>query len=331
MLEKFWNFVKYNNAAIIIIVLIFVVGTGAFASETGREIIGYKTDRIEGADNTLLLQADLENLKMDFSISDVSSDDNLYYVKYTFIDLVKTADAWEYQMKERELKLSKSRVEGDLGEEIAKELDEMRTARLKELADEKIKAQENGETKRTRVVEYSGLIGKVLDAAGAVIPDYEPVVKKEIPSPVPRIALRMVGGAAVEDDIATGTADNITEIYRKYLDERDPDRDNVFGEMDNCPAVANPDQADLDSNGIGDACETESSQADGQAGADANPAEAVEPQAGDPGNASGAATGDGSAETASSSVQADTASPVNGENEDAESVSSQNVEVVELN
>lgn len=35
----------------------------------------------------------------------------------------------------------------------------------------------------------------------------------------------------------------------------DPDGDGVIANLDNCPLVANPDQADSDRNGIGDACE----------------------------------------------------------------------------
>ncbi|MBN2567189.1 hypothetical protein JXB02_03850 [Candidatus Woesearchaeota archaeon] len=37
----------------------------------------------------------------------------------------------------------------------------------------------------------------------------------------------------------------------------DADGDNVTNEADNCPAIFNPDQADADGDGIGDACETD--------------------------------------------------------------------------
>lgn len=41
----------------------------------------------------------------------------------------------------------------------------------------------------------------------------------------------------------------------ELLVRRDGDGDGVFDNDDNCPDLANPDQADLDENGIGDACE----------------------------------------------------------------------------
>ena len=41
----------------------------------------------------------------------------------------------------------------------------------------------------------------------------------------------------------------------------DSDGDGIADVQDNCPQVANPDQADADHNGIGDACETASANA----------------------------------------------------------------------
>lgn len=39
------------------------------------------------------------------------------------------------------------------------------------------------------------------------------------------------------------------------MEEQDPDGDGILGQADNCPDVANPDQADRDGDGIGDICD----------------------------------------------------------------------------
>ena len=38
-------------------------------------------------------------------------------------------------------------------------------------------------------------------------------------------------------------------------DESDGDGDGVFDDVDNCPFISNPDQADFEGDGIGDACD----------------------------------------------------------------------------
>ena len=37
--------------------------------------------------------------------------------------------------------------------------------------------------------------------------------------------------------------------------QKDPDNDGVFAANDNCPTVANPDQADNDQDGVGNVCD----------------------------------------------------------------------------
>jgi len=45
------------------------------------------------------------------------------------------------------------------------------------------------------------------------------------------------------------------DVGSQLTAKNDVDRDFVGDPCDNCPAAANPDQADADHDGIGDACE----------------------------------------------------------------------------
>jgi len=251
MFKKAIKFIKYNNAMVLILAVIFIIGSGVFAqTETGQALIGEKQTNIEGTDNTLLLEADLNAFNMDFKIEKIEQDDKYYYVIYTYLDLVNTGDAWEYQMIEKSRKVSK-KADIDLGQYLAEELSEEYEARIKELKEKQAKAGETGEELRLEVTEYSGLIGQTLEAAGKVFSNYEPIKKRALPSPsIPPTVL-----LSPDAETQTAPVDNLTDIYLDYVLEYDPDEDNVFGVLDNCPNDPNPDQLDSDGDGIGDVCD----------------------------------------------------------------------------
>ena len=121
MLKKISHFLKYNNATLLILVIIFIIGSGAWAqTDTGQEFIGEKQVHIENIDNSLLLELDLNNFDMDFKIENIESDPSAssgrayYYITYTYLDLVKGENAWEYLLSEKIRKVSKS-LKKDLG------------------------------------------------------------------------------------------------------------------------------------------------------------------------------------------------------------------------
>ena len=261
MSKKIIDFLKYNNATILILAFIVLFGGSVFAaSETGQEMIGEKEIKTLGVDNTLLLEADLDNLDMDYKIERITEDDLYYYVTYTYLDIALVNSAWQYQIQENIRKISK-KAKKDMGLYMAEELKEQYESRLKDLKEAKERALRagGGET-RTEVISYGGLIGKTLDLAGTVFPGYEPVKTRTIPSPaIPPSVLAAREKSGSED----GAADSLTEVYEDYIARMDPDRDDIFGVMDNCPEAANPGQEDGDGDGTGDLCD-----ADGESGSE---------------------------------------------------------------
>ena len=252
-MNKFLNFLKYNNATVLILLAIILLGGSAFAAtETGQQVIGQQTSRIEGVDNTVLLAAAPDAMNFDFKIEKIEQDVEYYYVTYTLLNLVKDNNAWQYELQEKTRKVTK-KIKQDLGAYLAEEFKQEHDAIVKDLKEEQAKAQAVGEQKREQVTEYTGLIGKTLDLASQVFPNYEPVKKTEVETPeVPAEVLALIGGATTTVPVST---DNLTAVYNTYIAANDPDHDNVFGAADNCPLIYNPDQKDSDGNGVGDACD----------------------------------------------------------------------------
>lgn len=150
------------------------------------------------------------------------------------------------------------KLKQDLGEYISEELQESFEDRVRELAKEKDEASVLGETTRTEVIEYTGLIGQTLSVVDKVFPGYESVKKREVPSPsLPPTILLKKKVAILENNEETASADSLTDVYDDYIKRMDPDKDNIFGTIDNCPNIANPDQVDSDNDGVGDVCDSE--------------------------------------------------------------------------
>jgi hypothetical protein len=250
MLKRAMHFIKYNNATVLILAIIFIIGGSVFASEPGREAIGQVETRIEGVDSTALLATDLDNFDMDFTIESIEEDDQYYYVRYTFLDLENLDNLWQFQLKEKVRKVSKKSGK-DLGVYLAEEFKEEYRARIKYLKEEQGKIGESGSEARLEVTAYTGLIGKTLDLASKVFPGYEPVKKKELPTPDFSMITEIIETAPT----APSAVENLEDVYNTYMAEHDPDGDNYFDEYDNCPLVYNPDQKDIDGDGIGNACD----------------------------------------------------------------------------
>ena len=211
MLAKIIHFIKYNNATVIILAIILILGGGALAA--GPEAIGQKQTSVQGIDNTLLLAADLDNFNMDFKIEKIEQDEQYYYVIYSYLDLVVLTNAWQYQLNSQTRKISK-KLKQDLGQYLANFLVKHQEARTRQLKQEKHLAELSGAQTRTEVTEYSGLIGKTLNLASKAFPDYEPVKTRQLPAPenfnLPTSSTSLSEGGQAQ-------ADNLTQAYNNYL------------------------------------------------------------------------------------------------------------------
>lgn len=208
MLKKIIYFLKYNNATVIILAVILILGGGALAA--GPDAIGSQTTSVQNIDNTLLLAANLDNFAMDFKIESISQDDAYYYVTYSYLDLDVIDSAWQYELREKQQKISKKQKE-DLGVYLEKFLAKQQEARVRELTKEKKLAQSAGPETRVEVTEYTGLIGQTLDLAAKVFPGYEPVKKRQLPSP------EFTQAETSNPSASLGHADNLTQIYNNYI------------------------------------------------------------------------------------------------------------------
>jgi len=211
MLAQIFHFIKYNNATVIILAIILILGGGALAA--GPEAIGQKQTSVQGIDNTLLLAADLDNFNMDFKIEKIEQDEQYYYVIYSYLDLVVLTNAWQYQLNSKMQKISR-KLKQDLGQYLANFLVKHQEARTRQLKQEKHLAELSGAQTRTEVTEYSGLIGKTLNLASKAFPDYEPVKTRQLPAPenfnLPTSSTSLSEGGQAQ-------ADNLTQVYNNYL------------------------------------------------------------------------------------------------------------------
>jgi len=205
-LKKVTNFLKYNNAALLLALAVFLVGSSVFAAPLAKDALGAKSTSIKGTDNTVLLLTKLDIFDMKYKVEAVTEDIDFYYVKYTYRNLEIKDNAWQEIGREATIKVTK-KLQEDLGQYIASQLKDEYAARIAELTSAKEQALQTGPEKRQEVTEYSGLIGKVLDVSKEVFPGYEPVKVMEVASP--EVPAEVTSGG-------TGP-DNIEKIYDNYV------------------------------------------------------------------------------------------------------------------
>ena len=192
MLKKITNFIKYHNAFVIIITLVFAASFSALAtSEDLRDkALGKKIITKSGIDNSMLLAADLENFDLEMKILDVGEDEDNYYLVYQFQTLGIQENVWQIILRQKELEISKKALAGqDLGLYAAEELGEVIDYELAYLKEVQENENKKGDDRIVQETKYEGLLGLIISTKTKELPpEYELVVKPlvvEETAPIP--------------------------------------------------------------------------------------------------------------------------------------------------
>ncbi len=183
MYERILNFIKYNNAFTIIFVIVFFsFGITFAASPAVRESVYSSSETIVSVDNGAIVSADLNNFNFNLRISSITEDDKNYYAGYSYQTLVIEDSVWQSKEIEKTLTVNKEALNGkDLGLYVAKELGDNINSELSYLKRVQKLEKDKGESQKVVTVEYSGLIGKLLDPKEMVIEGYNPVIPESVP------------------------------------------------------------------------------------------------------------------------------------------------------
>ena len=180
-MKKIIQFIKYNNAFVIILGLIFASAAGALANETSREAIVGKTivTRI-GMDNARIISADLENFEMGLKIKSVKEDGEFYYVNFDYNAIDAKDGVWQTVKKEKNINVSKIRLgDMDLGLYLAEELKQLTEREMAYMKEVQSIEKSKGAQKQVESIEYTGLKGLVFNDETKEIAGYNPVKEKE--------------------------------------------------------------------------------------------------------------------------------------------------------
>src|SRR3989344_625833 len=173
-----FNFLAYNNA-VPLALIILVLGAGSTFAATNPEAILSATSTVQSIDNTFMVNTDLEQWDFKLQVTDVTQDDEMYYVTYTYNTIALQDNAWQMVTQTGSLKASKKETDQsgiDLGLFVAKQLGEVLQHARGVLADAQKIEKQKGESQKVVAITYSGLVGQFFDPKEETFPGYMPVV-----------------------------------------------------------------------------------------------------------------------------------------------------------
>src|SRR3989344_8492352 len=104
MFQKIINFIKYNNAFTIGLMIFFFGTSMSFAaSPTLRGSVYSSSAAVTSVDNRLIVSTNLDNFNFNLRIKSVTEDNEKYYIVYTYKTLTLENSAWQNKNFEKTL------------------------------------------------------------------------------------------------------------------------------------------------------------------------------------------------------------------------------------
>jgi len=177
-MHRLWDFVQHNNAVPIGLFILFGTTGAAFAANP--DVVYEEIESVQSVDNTYIVEVDLENRDFDLEITDITEDDENYYISYGYNTISIVDYVWREVEVSKHVTYSKKELTGrDLGLFLAEQLGEELTAEIAYLTEVQKKEREAGATHKKVATEYRGLVGRMFDPTEKEFDGYKPVVKEE--------------------------------------------------------------------------------------------------------------------------------------------------------
>jgi len=156
---------------------VLFIGAGGVFAATNPDAILSAEETVISVDNTYIVNKDLNSFTPTVRISEVTEDDDFYYISYQFTTIDLVDYVWKDIVKGESLKVSKDALGPyrDLGlyatEQLRQKV-EREIAYLKEVQSIEKRQISN----KTVATAYGGLVGALLNDKTETIPGYTPVV-----------------------------------------------------------------------------------------------------------------------------------------------------------
>lgn len=205
----FLNFLQYHNAVPIALGIVVLGAGGAYAA-SNPETLFSATNTVLSVDNTYLVNKDLSAFTPTVKITEVTEDDENYFVAFEFSTIDVVDYVWRDTIKTEQMTIAKGMLGPykDLGVYVTQKMKDKIDNEIAYLKEAQDIAKKNVSQKSVATA-YSGLVGALLNDFTEVLPGYIPSVTAPAyvePTYVPSSAGEPSGNTSNAGQAASGGA-----------------------------------------------------------------------------------------------------------------------------